>query len=586
MLSRRVLFAFSVLLAATLYAALLAAAPGIRMLSAGVGQENLATRLTVYLRDPASILQPDTQADRQAFTARPGSVRDLLKMETVPPTSITDFDKPEVEIPQFAERVAGDTVRAVPVPMEASLQRMDAKILEITQEAARRDLEVPRRLVRPSNVEIPGAGEFPDLRGPAASQDGTALTLPPSGMPSLLAQGPGALAEAPSMAAAGPDPSQPIVQLELPESMPKLEPETEPLRAPVREAMTAAREERAYKFMDDLLDMELRTWRIPGEDEGYFELRITPRKGESIPVLPKDVAFVVDASASIPQHKLNITLKGLRAALKQLKPEDRFNVVIFRDTPQYFQSSEVPATKEYLQAAGKFLESVASTGQTDVFAALQPMVQQTPREGTPGVVVVVSDGRPTAGIQDSRAIINGLSSDNVGGNGVYAFGGGKTVNRYLLDLLAYRNKGLAQVVPEIDGIEKGLPQFFMTLRDPILVDLRADFGRVNRETIFPQSLPDFFQGQPVALYGRYSPQREETFSLRLAGKAGKEKKEVIFRTAFTEAAEGTRDIARNWAFQKAYDIIGRISREGESPALLDELRKLRTEYGVRTSYDQ
>lgn len=586
MLSRRVLFGFSVMLAASFYAALLAAAPGIKMLGAGAGPEKLLARLNVYLRDPASILQPDTQADRQAFSARPGSVRDLLKMEPIPPKSSADFDTPEVEIPQFAERVAGDTVRAEPVPMDASLQRMEAKILEITREAARRDLEVPRRLVRPSNVDIPGAGGFPDLHGPDEAAAGTALTLPPSGMPSLLAQGSDIPAEGPSPVGAGPDPGQPIVQLDLPESMPTLTPESEPLRAPVREAMANAKEERAYAFMDDLLDMELRTWRSPGEDEGYFELKITPKKGESIPVLPKDVSFVVDASASIPQHKLNITLKGLRAALKQLKPEDRFNIVIFRDAPQYFQPAEVQATKEYLQAAGKFVDSVASTGQTDVYAALQPMVQQKPREGTPGVVVVVSDGRPTAGLQDSRAIINGLTSDNGNGNGIYAFGGGKTVNRYLLDLLAYRNKGAAQVVPEIDGIEKGLPQFFMTLRDPILVDLRADFGRVDRSTVFPQSMPDFFQGQPVALYGRYDPQQEETFALRLAGKAGTEKKEVIFRTGFKEAMEGTRDIARNWAFQKAYDIIGRISREGESPALLDELKRLRTEYGVRTSYDQ
>ena len=124
------------------------------------------------------------------------------------------------------------------------------------------------------------------------------------------------------------------------------------------------------------------------------------------------------------------------------------------------------------------------------------------------------------------------------------------------------------------------------MRDPILVDLRADFGRVDRETVFPQILPDFFQGQPVALYGRYDPEARDTFALRLAGKAGAERKEVIFRTGFDEAEAGTRDIARGWAFQKAYHIIGRISREGESPELLGELKQLRAEYGVRTSYDE
>ncbi len=583
MLSRRVLFGLSVAMAATFYAALLVAAPSIRMLHAGIRPEKMIARLNVYLRDPATLLQPDTQADRQAFSARPGSVRDLLKMDEIPATNAA-FDKPEVEIPDFAQRVASDALPPTPAPMDDSLQRLEAKVLEITREAARRDLEVPRRLVRPSNVEIPGVEGFPDLKPADETGEGTALTLPPSGLPSLLAQGPGVLSGEGSPGG-GPDLSQPLVQLELPTAMPTLEPESKPLREPVRQAMASAKEERNYDALDGLLDLELRTWRNPGDPEGYFELRITPKKGESIPILPKDVSFVVDASTSIPQHKLNITVKGLRAALKQLKPEDRFNLVVFRDAPQYFQPAAVPATKENLQAAGKFIDNLASSGQTDVFKALQPMVQQPRREGTPGVVVVVSDGRPTAGLQDSRAIINGLTSDNSQGNGVYAFGGGKTVNRYLLDLLAYRNKGTAQVASDIEDIEKELPQFFLTLRDPILVDLSADFGRIDTGKVFPKSMPDFFQGQAVALYGRYNPESSETFALRLAGKAGAEKKEIIFRTNFDEAEEGTRDIARNWAFQKAYHIIGRISREGETPDLLNELKLLRTDYGVRTSYD-
>lgn len=584
MLSRRALFSLSVVTAALFYAILLAIAPNIMMLQSGAAPEQVLARLNVYLRDPASFLQPDTQAERQAFTARPGSVRDLLKIEEIPAGNAA-FDKPEVEIPDFAGRVASDTVQPEPVPMDESLKRLEAKVLEIAQESARRDLEVPRRLVRPSDVDIPGSEAFPDLKSDELGES-TALALPPSGLPSLLAQGPAALNGGVGEAPTGPDPSQPLVQLDLPTSMPLLAPESEPLREPVQQAMDAAKEEREYAFMDGLLDLELRTWRNPGEPEGYFELRITPKKGESIPVLPKDVSFVVDASSSIPQHKLNITVKGLRAALKQLKPEDRFNVVVFRDAPQYFQPEAVHATKENLQAVGKFLDNLASVGQTDVFKALQPMVQQQPREGTPGVVVVVSDGRPTTGLQDSRAIINGLTSDNSNGNGVYAFGGGKTVNRYLLDLLAYRNKGAAQVASNIEDIEKGLPQFFLTLRDPILVDLQADIGRVDMGNVFPQSMPDFFQGQAVALYGRYNPDEDETFALRLAGKAGAEKKEVIFRTGFDEAEEGTRDIARGWAFQKAYHIIGRISREGETPELLNELKQLRAEYGVRTSYDE
>jgi hypothetical protein len=584
MLGRRTLFGLSVVATAAVYALLFALAPRIEILHAGVRPERLE-RFRVYLRDDAQVFQQETPPDPQVFRARPGSVSDLLKMDEAP-VPASALESGGADIADLAKRIARDSLPPAPVPVVDTLSRMDAKILEITQEAARRDLEVPRRLVRPSPISVPLIEGTPALREPGAFDSAPSLVLPPSGLPSLLAAGPGVLAEAQQDTAGQPDPSQPLVRLEPIAALPELHASTETIRAPVREAMEETRREHNYAFLDDLLDIELATWNNPGESEGYFQVRIVPKKGESIPVLPKDVTFVVDASSSIPQHKLNTTAKGLREALRQLKAEDRFNIIVFRDSPQAFQSSLVSATRENRVAAEEFIRDLESRGETDVYKALQPVVQQQPREGTPGVVLVVSDGRPTTGIQDGRIIINGLSADNQSGNGIYAFGGGRTVNRYLLDLLAYRNKGVAQVVTDVDSIAYQLPDFFETLRDPILVDLRADFGRIDEKSVFPRNMPDFFQGQAVTLYGRYRPGEEEEFTLWLAGKAGDRKKEVIFRTGFDAATEGSREIAQGWAFQKAYDIIGKISREGETPELLNELKELRAEYGVRTSYDE
>lgn len=583
MLSRRTLFGVSVFVAALLYALLFIMAPRIQILHAGVRPDTYA-RFHVYLRDAEQMRAVDTLGDRQAFVARPGSVRDLLKMDEalVRPDGL---DEPDAGISDLARRIGTDAVRTPPAPMEDTVRRMDAKILEITQDAARRDLKVARRLVRPSPSENPASDGLPTLREPGAFDSAPAVSLPPSGLPSLLAEGPGILEEAQRGTAERPDAAQPLVRLEPVADLPELMAKNETVRVPVRRAMEEAKAERIYGFMDDLLDIELATWRAPGEAEGYFQVRIVPKKGEQIPVLPKDVTFVVDASSSIPQHKLNVTVKGVRNAIRQLKPEDRFNIIVFRDSPQPFKPEVVPADRENLVAAETFISNLESHGETDVYKALQPVVQQRPREGTPGVVMVVSDGRPTTGIQDGRLIINGLSADNRNGNGIYAFGGGRTVNRNLLDLLAYRNKGAAEVVGNIDGIESELPAFFKTLRDPILVGLQADFGRIDEDSVYPRAMPDFFQGQAVTLYGRYNPESDAEFTLWLAGKAGGQKKEVVFRTEFEDSSEGTREIARGWAFQKAYYIIGRISREGETPALLGELKTLRTDYGVHTSYD-
>lgn len=585
MLGRRVLFGLSILAATALYALLFFLAPHIEILHAGVRPKMPLDRFNIYLRDSDQLLQPDTHADRQAFTARPGSVRDLLRMDDAP-LALEPHALEAVPVPDLAQRIARDNVQRPPAPMEDSIRRLDAKVLEITRDAARQGLEVPRRLVRPSPEKSPQSEGLPTLREPGLSSAGPTVTLPPSGMPSLLAGGAGILSENQRGTVTSPETSEPVVRLEPFQVLPNLPAETVRARPGVQRAMKEVEQDRDYGFMDDLLDIELTAWRNPGEAEGYFQVRIVPRKGESIPVLPKDVTFVVDASNSIPQHKLNITTKAVRDALYQLKPEDRFNVIVFRESPQPFKPDVIEATRENVDAAAQFIRTLESRGETNVYKALLPVVQHRPREGTPGVVLVVSDGRPTAGIQDGRVIINGLTADNTYGNGIYAFGGGRTVNRYLLDLLAYRNKGAARVVSGIEDIGRDLPAFFETLRDPILVDLKKDFGRIDETQIFPRTMPDFFQGQAVTLFGRYRPDLDDEFTLWLAGKAGNRKKEVIFRTGFDDALEGTQEVARGWAFQKAYYIIGRISREGETPELLGELRNLRAAYGVRTSYDE
>jgi Ca-activated chloride channel family protein len=182
-------------------------------------------------------------------------------------------------------------------------------------------------------------------------------------------------------------------------------------------------------------------------------------------------------------------------------------------------------------------------------------------------------------------IINGLTADNNLRNSIFAFGGGKTVDRYLLDLLAYRNKGEAEVVKNIEDIDDDLPKFFQRLSDPLLVDLNADFGRINEAKVFPSVLPDFYRGQPVTVYGRFDPKKDREFFMRLSGRAADRKKELIFRTDLREAAGADREIARSWAFQKAYHLIGEISRQGETPELLGQLQELSQKYNIRTSYN-
>ncbi len=464
---------------------------------------------------------------------------------------------------------------------------MDARILEISQDSARRDIDVPRRLVRPSPEYALPMDALPALRSRDIEPEHIALE------PARI--GVGLLAQVVPTAGEEPDDTQEerppfetaaVIQPDgdPPPVVERLERET--VRAPVVRETRQTRQESAYEFLDDMVDIRLDTHLPSNQTPGYFRLRIFPREDAALAPLPRDVTFVVDASRSMQQRKLELVGRGISDALSQFRPEDRFNILLFRDAVTMFQTEAAYGTPETIAAAQQFLSALEARGQTDVYNALIPVAQLTPRTNLPGVIFVISDGNPTTGLRDSRAIINAVAADNELRNSIFAYGAGSTVNRYLLDLLAYRNKGEAFVTNRIQDAREDLRRFIERLDHPLLVNLKTDYGRIDSDTIFPQVLPDFFRDRPIDVYGRFDPTSNTAFVVRITGRAGEKAKEMVFRADLNEAERGGAEIAQAWAFQKAYHIIGEISRRGEQPELLTELRQLSTQYNIRTIYDE
>ncbi|MCC6145160.1 MAG: VWA domain-containing protein [Candidatus Hydrogenedentes bacterium] len=521
-----------------------------------------------------------------ALTSRPGEIQDMLNRE---PEQLTPSD----DLLEAPEQVQGLEERATTEAPDrqyaleedpAALKRVDARIIEIAQEDARQDIEVVRRLVRPSSSRILEPGELPTLRGPSLPDEPPALRFDNAGR-SLLAE-PIQEAEGPLL---GGQP-EPLIQTpgfqpaEGPGGVPQLQSEEAVVSSP-DVAEVRRQQEESFTFLDDLLDIQVESYLPSGESLGYFRLRILPRAAARLDPLSKEVTFVVDASRSIMQRKLDLAARGISDALGALRPGDRFNVVVFRDTPSFFKSESVPVSDQNIADARAYVSNLEARGETNVYEALRPVVLAPAPEGMPKVVLIFTDGRPTTGMRDGRAIINALTADNRNSS-IFAYAGGNTVNRYMLDLLAYRNKGASYVTDDLSEIDDNLPRFFETMDEPLLIDLQSSYGRVDDTQIFPQRLPDFYKDRPITIYGRYVPGQEKDFVLRLTGEAAGREKEVIFRADLSKAASGDATIARNWAFQKAYYIIGEISRLGEQPDLMRQLRQLEDQYAIKTSYSE
>ncbi len=594
---RRFMFVLSFLLSAAFYAVSYAFAPSIFLFpvdAAGLPKKLPKPLKVMLYSGPMPESAPIDQRTTASLASRPGSVRDLIVTETrelpialpvpasapAPDGAEETAETPPISAPALPPR-AEALVREHDLARDGSLLGgIEARLVAIPEDSMRENIEVARRFVSENEMRLIAAADLPALTDGSGLPSSLALpdAPPPAAGPSVPAGAPQVSAppaEGPAMSLLDTPPGRPSPPV------PGLVDETVMARETLVNEVRAAN---AFDPMEGLVRVETATYVDPGTREGYFRLRIIPRDDAKFAPLPRDVTFVIDASNSIVQRKLDLTVRGVNGCLATLRPEDRFNIVLFRDNPKSFMPGPVPVTPQNLAEAKVFLSGVESSGNTDVYGAVEPVLAQPPRAGGPGLVFVISDGRPTTGNLEGRDLIRGLSEQNRAGNTVFTFGGGNTVNRYLMDLLAYRNRGESRITDRIEDVDDELPKFFRRLQDALLVDLHADYGTVDESSVFPQALPDFYRGRVVTVFGKFRPGTDTDIALRLQGRAGEEKKEILVKTGLASAEKGARDIAEAWAFQKTYHLIGEITKAGETPEIMDEIRRLSNEFGVETSY--
>jgi len=589
MISRRVLLAGSIILSMAVHGALFVFAPDIAILSGGGRAEAVIEAYRFRLSDhkPMQLEPKRSETYSSGLATKPETVEDLLQRETVDLKPLEELLLERVEVPMLRERVAAESLERSRdlTPQPELLAKLDSDIIEISQQRAKDNISIDRRFVAPSPGRTLNPDEFPTIRDLGSGNMDERIEYVPFVIERGGSRG---AAHAESPLEVRPPPREDALSAVRPASPPEgLLPELAIESVETRTLNSDfGNTENRFLPMDEVVDLRLDTYVPPGETKGFFRLRIVPKDGEAIETLPKDVTFVIDASSSILQRKLRESIDAVQKAIRNLNTADHFNVVVFRETPSTFRSERVPATDGAKEEAVAFIEGLEARGETNVYEAIRPEVLRPPRTGVPGIVLLVSDGKPTQGLLDGRDIINALTEENARRNSIFTVAAGRSVNRYLLDLLAYRNRGETQVIDEISEIETNFPRFFDRFSEPILVDCRVDYGSLTADGIYPQNIPDFYRGQAVTVFGEFDPERDRGFALRLTGRAGESEKEVIFRADLSDAESGDESIARLWAHRKIYHLIGEICRVGETPELKAELQQLSQRYNVRTIYSE
>lgn len=359
--------------------------------------------------------------------------------------------------------------------------------------------------------------------------------------------------------------------------------------APIDFARIALRDTTALDFPQQLdRDFEYLVTRYQPRDypkePGFFKVDVEAlRSLHKLEAMPKDVIFVIDVSGSIEQPWVEQITRGVRVSLPLLNDGDRFNIVLFSENPRLFDAESIqPVTAANIERANEFLTKAQSAGATDVNAAMSRLLVRDVKQERVYEIVLISDGKPTRGVVDTRQLINLITRDNDLRTSIYCVAVGTNPNLELLNFLSYRNKGFTLRVATFPQSAPAIRELVSRLRYPLIKDLRLDVAGRGIGEVYPRDLPNIHEGERFAVFGRFA--QPGPFTMRITGTSAGRPVDFTFTRDLSDATLVDRGLARDWAFWKLHQLYSEIIRNGETDETRDEIRHLRREYDLKTLY--
>jgi hypothetical protein len=337
--------------------------------------------------------------------------------------------------------------------------------------------------------------------------------------------------------------------------------------------------------IDSLMDVSLFKYTEP-DGKGFFRIDITPRKRIStLKPFTKDVVFCIDSSGSISQEKLDEFREGLLKSIKKMNPEDRLEIISFKHKAFPLFGELKSPSPENIKLADEFLSKLKRSGSTNIYAAVEPFVNEKFKtQDRPLLIFLASDGNVNTGeVFDSRTLVNALSNKNHDNASIFTFGSGRDKNSFLLDLLAYRNRGESFSAQEVGSGRDALDNFIEDVSSIVGMDLDYQVSGSLAEFSFPKKLPHLYSNHTLSVYGKFTPETKE-LGLRITGVDSQGKKqELIFAGNLDDAMEADEQLPKKWAIQYIYNLYSRLTAD-YNEVLKTEIYRTAAKYCVDVPY--
>jgi Ca-activated chloride channel family protein len=229
--------------------------------------------------------------------------------------------------------------------------------------------------------------------------------------------------------------------------------------------------------------------------------------------LPTETLFIVDVSGSMAGPSIEQARIALRAALDRLRPDDRFNILIFNDDSRLLDPEFRNAERETLETAREWVAGLRATGGTMIYPALMRglALMGESRSAHAQRIIFLTDGA----VANEQEVIRALA-EHLGEVRLHTIGIGHAPNAYLMRKMARFGHGLCDFVANTAQAENRISTFFERLDRPVMEKVQLDTTATGLDEVYPGAIPDLYAGEPLLLSAKLNGE-DKSAALSIGG---------------------------------------------------------------------
>ncbi|XP_062969930.1 inter-alpha-trypsin inhibitor heavy chain H3 isoform X5 [Cynocephalus volans] len=255
---------------------------------------------------------------------------------------------------------------------------------------------------------------------------------------------------------------------------------------------------------------------------GYFVHFFAP---QGLPVVPKNVAFVIDVSGSMAGRKIEQTRDALLKILEDMKKDDYLNFILFSGDVTIWKDHLVQATPENLQEAREFVKNIDDNGMTNLNDGLMmgiSMLNQAREEHriperSTSIVIMLTDGDANIGERRFEKIQENVRNAIGGKFPLYNLGFGTNLNYNFLETMALQNHGFARRIYEDSDANLQLQGFYEEVANPLLTGVEVEYPENAILDLTQNNYQHFYDGSEIVVAGRLVDKDMNSFKADVKG---------------------------------------------------------------------